>query len=106
VSAGDDTCLRSSLQVFARYSVRYALRKYSNDDALCPQVRYMYVPLGGSSNRAVSVWIIFMFVGLWHDAVSAFTYSCDNPGRKNICTTIPEHYHELRELPTVPACRK
>eukprot|EP01137_Pigoraptor_chileana_P016736 Opistho-2@73771 len=30
-------------------------------------VRYMYVPLGGTRTQAWSVWIIFTFVGLWHD---------------------------------------
>ncbi|KAA6428329.1 MAG: hypothetical protein FRX49_01925 [Trebouxia sp. A1-2] len=30
-------------------------------------VRYMYVPLGGSSTRLLNVWLIFTFVALWHD---------------------------------------
>jgi D-alanyl-lipoteichoic acid acyltransferase DltB (MBOAT superfamily) len=30
-------------------------------------VRYMYVPLGGASWRALNVWPIFTFVALWHD---------------------------------------
>jgi hypothetical protein len=27
----------------------------------------MYVPLGGRGTIAVTVWIIFAFIGLWHD---------------------------------------
>jgi D-alanyl-lipoteichoic acid acyltransferase DltB (MBOAT superfamily) len=30
-------------------------------------LRYIYVPLGGSSSQAWSMWVIFSFVGLWHD---------------------------------------
>ena len=30
-------------------------------------MRYIYRPLGGSRNQLWSVWIIFSFVGLWHD---------------------------------------
>jgi D-alanyl-lipoteichoic acid acyltransferase DltB (MBOAT superfamily) len=30
-------------------------------------IRYMYVPLGGSRTAVWSMWIIFTFVGLWHD---------------------------------------
>ncbi|DBA77765.1 hypothetical protein WJX77_010553 [Trebouxia sp. C0004] len=30
-------------------------------------VRYMYIPLGGSSTRLLNVWLIFTFVALWHD---------------------------------------
>jgi len=30
-------------------------------------VRYMYIPLGGSSWRLLNVWVIFTFVALWHD---------------------------------------
>jgi membrane-bound O-acyltransferase GUP1_2 len=32
-------------------------------------VRYMYVPMGGSDTAVGSVWIIFTFVGLWHDLI-------------------------------------
>ncbi len=27
----------------------------------------MYVPLGGSKSQAWSMWVIFSFIGLWHD---------------------------------------
>jgi len=30
-------------------------------------IRYMYVPLGGTKTRAYSLWLIFFFIGLWHD---------------------------------------
>ncbi|KAJ1496293.1 membrane bound O-acyl transferase [Baffinella frigidus] len=30
-------------------------------------VRYIYIPLGGRASQAWSVWVIFTFVGLWHD---------------------------------------
>lgn len=30
-------------------------------------VQYMYVPMGGRNNRIISVWIIFIFVAVWHD---------------------------------------
>lgn len=30
-------------------------------------VRYLYKPLGGKGNQLYSVWIIFVFVALWHD---------------------------------------
>jgi D-alanyl-lipoteichoic acid acyltransferase DltB (MBOAT superfamily) len=30
-------------------------------------VRYIYVPMGGSKNRVWSVWVIFMFMAVWHD---------------------------------------
>ena len=33
-------------------------------------VRYLYVPLGGSKTQAVSIWIIYSFIGLWHDLLS------------------------------------
>jgi len=29
--------------------------------------RYMYFPLGGSSNKIISIWLIFSFVAIWHD---------------------------------------
>ena len=37
--------------------------------ALLPdtQVRYIYVPLGGSRWRMLNVWVVFTFVALWHD---------------------------------------
>jgi len=30
-------------------------------------VRYMYVPLGGRENRLGSIWLVFLFVAIWHD---------------------------------------
>lgn len=30
-------------------------------------VRYMYVPMGGSHRRVLSIWPIFLFVAIWHD---------------------------------------
>jgi len=30
-------------------------------------VRYMYKPMGGRETRLYSVWIIFLFVAVWHD---------------------------------------
>merc|ERR1712137_1374561 len=30
-------------------------------------VRYLYVPLGGSKTQKFSIWLIFIFIGLWHD---------------------------------------
>lgn len=30
-------------------------------------IRYMYVPLGGARTRLASIWLIFLFVALWHD---------------------------------------
>lgn len=30
-------------------------------------VRYIYIPLGGASRRAIAIWPIFLFVALWHD---------------------------------------
>lgn len=29
-------------------------------------VRYIYVPLGGSSLRLLNIWLIFTFVALWY----------------------------------------
>ncbi|PRP81787.1 hypothetical protein PROFUN_10776 [Planoprotostelium fungivorum] len=29
--------------------------------------RYLYIPLGGNKTQIYSIWIIFLFVGLWHD---------------------------------------
>jgi len=29
-------------------------------------VRYLYVPLGGSRRKMILVWIVFIFVGVWH----------------------------------------
>lgn len=30
-------------------------------------IRYIYMPLGGKKTQAYSIWIIFFFIGLWHD---------------------------------------
>ncbi|GAM17403.1 hypothetical protein SAMD00019534_005780 [Acytostelium subglobosum LB1] len=30
-------------------------------------LRYLYIPLGGNRTRHITVWIIFFFIGLWHD---------------------------------------
>ncbi len=30
-------------------------------------IRYIFIPLGGSSYKSLNVWIIFTFVALWHD---------------------------------------
>mmetsp|Transcript_39453 Transcript_39453/g.106484 ORF Transcript_39453/g.106484 Transcript_39453/m.106484 type:complete len:239 (+) Transcript_39453:805-1521(+) len=30
-------------------------------------VRYIYVPLGGTSYRSLNVWVVFGFVAVWHD---------------------------------------
>lgn len=30
-------------------------------------VKYIYVPMGGSKNKSLSIWIIFAFIALWHD---------------------------------------
>eukprot|EP01038_Epipyxis_sp_PR26KG_P010182 gene10182-13699_t len=30
-------------------------------------IRYMYIPLGGNSNKILSVLIVFIFVAVWHD---------------------------------------
>jgi D-alanyl-lipoteichoic acid acyltransferase DltB (MBOAT superfamily) len=30
-------------------------------------VKYLYVPLGGNKRRAQIIWIVFFFVGIWHD---------------------------------------
>lgn len=30
-------------------------------------LRYLYIPLGGKKTQFVSIWIIFFFIGLWHD---------------------------------------
>jgi D-alanyl-lipoteichoic acid acyltransferase DltB (MBOAT superfamily) len=30
-------------------------------------MRYIYQPLGGTRSQLWSVWIIFLFVGVWHD---------------------------------------
>ena len=27
----------------------------------------MYIPMGASKTRYINVWIIFIFVALWHD---------------------------------------
>jgi len=30
-------------------------------------VRYLYIPLGGKKTQQYSIWLIFFFIGLWHD---------------------------------------
>lgn len=30
-------------------------------------IRYIYVPIGGSKRRFLSLWIIFTFIALWHE---------------------------------------
>ena len=30
-------------------------------------VKYMYVPLGGRRTQTATVWVIFLFIGAWHD---------------------------------------
>ena len=30
-------------------------------------VRYLYVPLGGRRSQWWSIWVVFSFIGLWHD---------------------------------------
>jgi D-alanyl-lipoteichoic acid acyltransferase DltB (MBOAT superfamily) len=30
-------------------------------------IRYLYIPLGGSKYKAINIWVIFLFVALWHD---------------------------------------
>jgi D-alanyl-lipoteichoic acid acyltransferase DltB (MBOAT superfamily) len=30
-------------------------------------MRYIYLPLGGRNRRLTSLWLIFIFVGIWHD---------------------------------------
>eukprot|EP00741_Cyanophora_paradoxa_P009852 tig00001657_g9543.t1 len=30
-------------------------------------LRYMYIPLGGRRTQAASIWLIFSFIGAWHD---------------------------------------
>jgi D-alanyl-lipoteichoic acid acyltransferase DltB (MBOAT superfamily) len=30
-------------------------------------VRYLYVPLGGAATQRYSVWVIFLFIGMWHE---------------------------------------
>eukprot|EP01018_Ginkgo_biloba_P037071 Gb_24225 [translate_table: standard] len=30
-------------------------------------VRYLYIPLGGSQQKLLNVWVIFTFVAIWHD---------------------------------------
>ena len=33
-------------------------------------VRYIYVPLGGAKYRLLNVWVVFGFVGAWHDKIA------------------------------------
>ena len=30
-------------------------------------IRYLFIPLGGSKYKLYNIWVIFSFVGLWHD---------------------------------------
>eukprot|EP01133_Synstelium_polycarpum_P004295 gene4295-5016_t len=30
-------------------------------------VRYLYIPLGGKKTQHFTIWVIFFFIGLWHD---------------------------------------
>jgi protein-cysteine N-palmitoyltransferase HHAT len=30
-------------------------------------LRYLYIPLGGRHTQQYSIWLIFFFIGLWHD---------------------------------------
>jgi D-alanyl-lipoteichoic acid acyltransferase DltB (MBOAT superfamily) len=30
-------------------------------------VRYLYIPLGGRKTQTITIWVIFLFIGLWHD---------------------------------------
>ncbi|KAL6043168.1 Glycerol uptake protein 1 [Balamuthia mandrillaris] len=30
-------------------------------------IRYMYIPLGGRKTQLYSMWLIFFFIGIWHD---------------------------------------
>ena len=30
-------------------------------------VRYLFVPLGGSKYKVYNIWIVFLFVAVWHD---------------------------------------
>ena len=30
-------------------------------------IRYLYSPLGGKKNQKYSIWLIFFFIGIWHD---------------------------------------
>jgi len=30
-------------------------------------IRYLYVPLGGTKTQHLSIWLIFLFIALWHD---------------------------------------
>ncbi|EGC31081.1 hypothetical protein DICPUDRAFT_157122 [Dictyostelium purpureum] len=30
-------------------------------------IRYLYIPLGGKKTQIMSIWVIFFFIGLWHD---------------------------------------
>ena len=31
------------------------------------EFRYLFVPLGGSKNKFLNIWIVFTFVAIWHD---------------------------------------
>ena len=43
----------ASIDVYCRYA--------------CLYYRYMYIPLGGRSSRILNIWLIFLFVAIWHD---------------------------------------
>lgn len=30
-------------------------------------IRYLYLPLGGRKTQLINIWLIFLFIGLWHD---------------------------------------
>jgi len=30
-------------------------------------LRYLYIPLGGKNTQQITIWLIFSFIGLWHD---------------------------------------
>ena len=46
-----------------------------------------YVPLGGKRAQIWSMWIIFTFVGLWHDLWCARTRRMRGAALKSQCTT-------------------
>eukprot|EP01112_Ceratiomyxa_fruticulosa_P012411 TRINITY_DN3433_c0_g1_i1.p1 TRINITY_DN3433_c0_g1~~TRINITY_DN3433_c0_g1_i1.p1 ORF type:complete len:575 (+),score=83.20 TRINITY_DN3433_c0_g1_i1:1591-3315(+) len=35
-------------------------------------VRYMYIPLGGKATQTYTIWIIFFFIGLWHELLMSW----------------------------------
>eukprot|EP00163_Fabomonas_tropica_P012752 TRINITY_DN2410_c0_g1_i1.p1 TRINITY_DN2410_c0_g1~~TRINITY_DN2410_c0_g1_i1.p1 ORF type:complete len:126 (-),score=7.29 TRINITY_DN2410_c0_g1_i1:375-752(-) len=36
-------------------------------------VRYIYLPLGGKNTQTWNIWVIFIFIGMWHDLNVGFT---------------------------------